>query len=195
MLLREGKPARLVERKPEEERNFRMLGLLTSKPVLYVCNVEEGSADDGNSFSKQVFEQAKKEGAVAVVISAKIESEIATLSREERAEFLETLGLEEAGLDRLIRAGYKLLDLITYFTVGPKEARAWTIDRGTKAPGAAGVIHTDFEKGFIRAETIAYDDYVALNGEAGARDAGKLRLEGKEYVVADGDVMHFRFNT
>src|SRR5918995_542902 len=151
-------------------------------------------AKDGNSFSKQVFEHAKKEGAVAVVISAKIESEIATLSREERAEFLETLGLEEAGLDRLIRAGYQLLDLITYFTVGPKEARAWTIHRGTKAPAAAGVIHTDFEKGFIRAETIAYADYVALDGEAGARDAGKLRLEGKEYVVADGDVMHFRFN-
>ena len=194
VLLREGKPARFLERKPEEERAFNMLGLLTSKPVLYVCNVEEGSAKDGNSFSKQVFEHAKKEGAVAVVISAKIESEIATLSREERAEFLETLGLEEAGLDRLIRAGYQLLDLITYFTVGPKEARAWTIHRGTKAPAAAGVIHTDFEKGFIRAETIAYADYVALNGEAGARDAGKLRLEGKEYVVADGDVMHFRFN-
>ena len=195
VLLRDGKPTRLLERKVEEERNFRMLGLLTSKPVLYVCNVEESSARDGNNFSKQVFEQAKKEGAVAVVISAKIESEIATLSREERVEFLETLGLEEAGLDRLIRAGYQLLDLITYFTVGPKEARAWTIDRGTKAPGAAGVIHTDFEKGFIRAETIAFDDYVTLNGEAGARDAGKLRLEGKEYIVADGDVMHFRFNT
>ena len=195
VLLRDGKPARFLERKPEEERAFGMLGLLTSKPVLYVCNVEEGSAKDGNGFSKQVFEHAKKEGAVAVVISAKIEAEIATLSREERAEFLETLGLEEAGLDRLIRAGYELLDLITYFTAGPKEARAWTIHRGTKAPAAAGVIHTDFEKGFIRAETIAYDDYVALNGEAGARDAGKLRLEGKEYVVADGDVMHFRFNT
>ena len=172
-----------------------MLGLLTSKPVLYVCNVEEGAAATGNSFSQAVFEHAKKEGAVAVVISAKIESEIATLSREERADFLETLGLEEAGLDRLIRAGYDLLHLITYFTVGPKEARAWTITKGTKAPGAAGVIHTDFEKGFIRAETIAYDDYVALGGESGARDAGKLRLEGKEYVVADGDVMHFRFNT
>ena len=194
-LLRDGQPTRGMERKPEEERNFRMLGLLTSKPVLYVCNVEEGSAARGNHFSQAVFEHAKKEGAVAVVISAKIESEIATLSREERADFLETLGLEEAGLDRLIRAGYDLLHLITYFTVGPKEARAWTITKGTKAPGAAGVIHTDFEKGFIRAETIAYDDYVALNGEAGARDAGKLRLEGKEYVVADGDVMHFRFNT
>src|SRR5437868_130777 len=160
-----------------------------------ITHVEEASAREGNGFSRQVVERAKEENAVAVVISAKIESEIATLSREERAEFLETLGLEEAGLDRLIRAGYQLLDLITYFTVGPKEARAWTIDRGTRAPGAAGVIHTDFEKGFIRAETIAYDDYVALNGEAGARDAGKLRLEGKEYIVADGDVMHFRFNT
>jgi ribosome-binding ATPase len=195
VLLRDGMPARLVERKLEEERAFSMLGLLSSKPVLYVCNVEEGSAATGNAFSKAVEEQAAKEGAVAVVISAKIESEIATLSREERVDFLETLGLEEAGLDRLIRAGYRLLDLITYFTVGPKEARAWTIHRGTKAPQAAGVIHTDFEKGFIRAETIAYDDYVTLNGEAGARDAGKLRLEGKEYVVADGDVMHFRFNT
>jgi ribosome-binding ATPase len=195
VLLREGKPARLVERKAEEERAFGMLGLLSSKPVLYVCNVEEGSAASGNLFSKAVQDQAAKEGAIAVVISAKIESEIATISRDERADFLETLGLEEAGLDRLIRAGYTLLDLITYFTVGPKEARAWTIYRGTKAPGAAGVIHTDFEKGFIRAETIAYEDYVALGGEAGARDAGKLRLEGKEYVVADGDVMHFRFNT
>jgi GTP-binding protein YchF len=172
-----------------------MLGLLTSKPVLYVCNVEEGAAGEGNEYSKRVADHAAKEGAVAVAISAKIESEIATLSRAERAEFLETLGLKEAGLDRLIRAGYALLHLITYFTVGPKEARAWTITEGTKAPQAAAVIHTDFEKGFIRAETIAYEDYVALNGEAGARDAGKLRLEGKEYVVADGDVMHFRFNT
>jgi GTP-binding protein YchF len=193
VLLGDGKPARLLERKAEEERAFAMLGLLTSKPVLYVCNVEEASARDGNNFSKEVFKRAKEEGAVAVVISAKIESEIATLSREERKEFLDTLGLEEAGLDRLIRAGYQLLDLITYFTAGPKEARAWTIHRGTRAPAAAGVIHTDFEKGFIRAETIAYADYVALNGEAGARDAGKLRLEGKDYAVADGDVMHFRF--
>ncbi|HWW48901.1 MAG TPA: redox-regulated ATPase YchF [Xanthobacteraceae bacterium] len=192
-LLRDGKPARFLERKPEEERAFRMLGLLTSKPVLYVCNVEEGSAATGNAFSARVAEHAAKEGAVAVAISAKIESEIATLSREERAEFLETLELEEAGLDRLIRAGYSLLDLITYFTVGPKEARAWTITKGTRAPQAAGVIHTDFEKGFIRAETTAYDDYVAFGGEAGAREAGRLRLEGKEYVVADGDVMHFRF--
>ncbi|WP_322514230.1 redox-regulated ATPase YchF [Rhodopseudomonas palustris] len=195
LLLREGRPARFLERKPEEERAFRMLGLLTSKPVLYVCNVEEGSAAEGNAFSQAVMARAKEEGAVAVVISAKIESEIATLSRVERVDFLDTLGLHEAGLDRLIRAGYELLHLITYFTVGPKEARAWTITKGTKAPQAAAVIHTDFEKGFIRAETIAYDDYVGLGGEAGARDGGKLRLEGKEYVVADGDVMHFRFNT
>ncbi len=194
-LLRDGKPARFLERKPEEERAFRMLGLLTSKPVLYVCNVEEGSAGTGNSFSEAVMARAKEEDAVAVVISAKIESEIATLSRAERTDFLDTLGLHEAGLDRLIRAGYELLHLITYFTVGPKEARAWTITKGTKAPQAAAVIHTDFEKGFIRAETIAFNDYVSLGGEAGARDAGKLRLEGKEYVVADGDVMHFRFNT
>jgi GTP-binding protein YchF len=194
-LLREGKPARMVERKAEEERAFRMLGLMTSKPVVYVCNVEEGSARDGNEFSRRVEARAREEGAVSVVISAKIESEIATLSREERTDFLETLGLEEAGLDRLIRAGYELLHLITYFTVGPKEARAWTINRGTKAPQAAGVIHTDFERGFIRGETISYDDYVTLGGESGARDAGKLRLEGKEYVVADGDVMHFRFAT
>src|SRR6184192_106096 len=195
VLLREGKPARFLERKPEEERAFRMLGLLTSKPVLYVCNVEEGSAAEGNTFSKLVMQHADKEGAVAVAISAKIESEIATLSREERVEFLDTLGLEEAGLDRLIRAGYQLLELITYFTVGPKEARAWTITRGTKAPQAAAVIHSDFERGFIRAETIAYDDYVSLGGEAGAQAAGKMRLEGKTYVVADGDVMHFRFAT
>jgi GTP-binding protein YchF len=194
-LLREGKPARLVERKPEEEKAFAMLGLLTAKPVLYVCNVEEASAATGNDFSRRVEARAKEEGAVSVVISAKIESEIAVLSREERAEYLEAVGLKEAGLDRLIRAGYDLLHLVTYFTVGPKEARAWTITKGTKAPQAAGVIHTDFERGFIRAETIAYDDYIALGGEAGARDAGKLRLEGKDYVVADGDVLHFRFAT
>ncbi|MCL2716718.1 MAG: redox-regulated ATPase YchF [Alphaproteobacteria bacterium] len=195
VLLREGKPARLVERRPEEERGFAMLGLLSSKPVLYVCNVEEASAASGNAFSCAVEGRAAEENAVAVVISARIESEIATLSREERTEFLDTLGLHEAGLDRVIRAGYRLLNLITYFTVGPKEARAWTIHRGTRAPQAAAVIHTDFEKGFIRAETIAYDDYVTLGGEAGTRDAGRLRLEGKEYIVADGDIMHFRFNT
>ena len=194
-LLREGKPARLVERKPEEERTFHMLGLLTAVPVLYVCNVEEASAATGNAFSQKVEARAKAEGAAAVVISAKIESEIAVLSRGERSEYLGAVGLNEAGLDRLIRAGYGLLDLVTFFTVGPKETRAWTITRGAKAPQAAGVIHTDFERGFIRAETIAYDDYVAGGGEAGARDAGKLRLEGKDYVVQDGDVMHFRFAT
>jgi ribosome-binding ATPase len=192
-LLRDGKPARHTERKPEEEKLFHSLGLLTSLPVLYVCNVDEGSAASGNAFSKKVEERAKAEGAAAVVISAKIEAEIAVLSREERADYLEAVGLTEAGLDRLIRAGYALLHLVTYFTAGPKEARAWTITQGTKAPQAAGVIHTDFEQGFIRAETIGYDDYVTCQGEAGARDAGKMRLEGKEYVVHDGDVMHFRF--
>src|SRR5690606_29266552 len=194
-LLRDGKPARLVERKPEEERAFAMLGLLTSKPVLYVCNVDEASARDGNAFSARVFARAAEEGAKAVVVSAKIESEIAVLPEEEQAEYLAAIDLEEPGLNRVIRAGYELLGLITYFAGGPKEARAWTITRGTKAPQAAGVIHSDFEKGFIRAETIAYDDYVALKGEAGARDAGKLRLEGKDYEVADGDVLHFRFAT
>jgi GTP-binding protein YchF len=194
-LLSEGKPARLVVRKDEEELAFRMLGLITAKPVLYVCNVEEGSAATGNEYSKKVEEKAKSEGALSVVISAKIESEIAMLPISEREEYLKAVGLTEPGLDRLIRAGYELLHLVTYFTVGPKETRAWTIARGTRAPQAAAVIHTDFEKGFIRAETIAYNDYVALNGEAGARDAGKLRLEGKDYVVADGDVLHFRFAT
>jgi len=192
-LLRDGKPARLVELKPHEKRAFEMLGLLTSKPVLYVCNVEEGSADKGNAFSEKVFGRAKEEGARAVVVSAKIESEIAVLSAEEQKEYLEAIGLEEPGLNRVIREGYALLGLITYFTVGPKEARAWTIETGTKAPAAAGVIHTDFEKGFIRAETVGFADYVAYKGEAGAREAGKFRLEGKEYVVADGDVLHFRF--
>ena len=191
--LREGKPARLVERKPEEERTFRLLGLLTSKPVLYVCNVEESAADKGNAYSARVFERAAKEGAKAVVVSAKIESEIALLPPQEQAEYLASVGLTEPGLNRVIRAGYELLGLVTFFTAGPKEARAWTLNQGAKAPQAAGVIHTDFEKGFIRAETIAYADYVALEGEAGARDAGKLRLEGKDYVVADGDVLHFRF--
>jgi hypothetical protein len=195
VLLREGKPARMVQRKPDEEKLFHSLGLLTSAPVLYACNVEEASAATGNEFSRRVEERAKEEGAVAVVISAKIESEIATLPPEERADYLEAVGLKETGLDRLIRAGYGLLHLVTYFTVGPKETRAWTITQGTKGPQAAGVIHTDFEKGFIRAETIGYDDYIATGGEVGARDAGKMRLEGKEYVVADGDVMHFRFAT
>jgi GTP-binding protein YchF len=193
VLLREGKPARMVARAVEEERSFRMLGLLSSKPVLYVCNVEEASADKGNVYSDKVKTRAAEEGAKVVVISAKIESEIAVLPEVDRRDYLDAVGLTEPGLNRVIRAGYELLDLVTYFTAGPKEARAWTITRGTRAPQAAGVIHTDFEKGFIRAETIAYDDYVALKGEAGARDGGKLRLEGKEYVVKDGDVLHFRF--
>ncbi|KAB2941413.1 MAG: redox-regulated ATPase YchF [Hyphomicrobium sp.] len=192
-LLREGKPARLADIAPEERPVFDALQLLTAKPVLYVCNVDEASAATGNKYSAAVEKRAAQEGAGCVVISAKIESEFAGLAADERAEFLKDLGLDEPGLSRLIRAGYKLLDLVTYFTVGPKEARAWTITRGTKAPQAAGVIHTDFEKGFIRAETIAYDDYVGLGGEVGAKDAGKMRLEGKEYVVKDGDVMHFRF--
>ena len=194
VLLREGKPARLAPITAEEMPFFRGLQLLTSKPVLYVCNVDEASAATGNAFSKKVEERAKAEGAQTVVISAKIESEFAGLAPEDRDAFLAEMGLSEAGLNRLIRAGYSLLDLVTYFTVGPKEARAWTITRGTKAPAAAGVIHTDFEKGFIRAETIVYNDYSALNGEVGAKEAGKMRLEGKEYVVQDGDVMHFKFN-
>lgn len=192
-LLREGKPARMVQLADEEKPLFRSLQLLTAKPVVYVCNVEESAAATGNKYSALVADRAKAEGAACVVISAKIESEFAGLPPEDREAFLADLGLEEAGLNKLIRAGYALLDLITYFTVGPKEARAWTITEGTKAPQAAAVIHTDFEKGFIRAETIAYDDYVALKGEAGARDAGKMRLEGKEYIVRDGDVLHFRF--
>ena len=194
-LLREGKPARFVERKPEEEDLFHSLGLLTSMPVLYACNVDEASAATGNDFSRKVEERAKQEGAVAVVISAKIESEIAMLPSGERADYLAAVGLKETGLDRLVRAGYALLHLVTYFTAGPKETRAWTITQGTKAPKAAGVIHSDFERGFIRVETIGYDDYIAAGGEAGAREAGKMRLEGKDYVVADGDVMHFRFAT
>jgi GTP-binding protein YchF len=193
VLLREGKPARLAEVKAEEEKLFSQLGLMTAKPVLYVCNVEEASAKEGNALSAQVFERAKLEGAKAVVVSAKIESEIAVLPPEEQEEYLEAIDLDEPGLNRVIRAGYDLLNLVTYFTVGPKEARAWTITRGTKAPAAAGVIHSDFEKGFIRAETVAYDDYVKFKGEAGAREAGRFRLEGKDYVVQDGDVLHFRF--
>ena len=192
-VLREGKPARVAQVSADERRAFEQLGLLSSKPVLYVCNVEEASADKGNGFSDKVKARAAEEGAVAVVVSAKIESEIAVLPPDEQTDYLEAVGLEEPGLNRVIRAGYALLRLVTYFTVGPKEARAWTIEQGTKGPQAAGVIHTDFEKGFIRAETVAYADYIANNGEAGAREAGKFRLEGKEYVVQDGDVLHFRF--
>jgi ribosome-binding ATPase len=195
VLLREGKPARITERTADEEKIFQGLGLLSSKPVLYVCNVEEAAADKGNDFSDKVKAFAKSEGNVAVVVSAKIESEIALMAQADQKDFLDAVGLAEPGLNRVIRAGYELLGLFTYFTVGPKEARAWTITQGTKAPAAAGVIHTDFEKGFIRSETIAYDDYVAGKGESGSKLAGKFRLEGKEYVVADGDVMHFRFNT
>ena len=191
--LREGKPARMADITPEERVAFAALQLLTSKPVVYVCNVEESSAANGNAYSAKVAERAKTEGAAHVVISAKIESEFAGLPAEDRQEFLAEMGLEEPGLNRLIRAGYQLLDLVTYFTIGPKEARAWTITRGTKAPQAAGVIHTDFEKGFIRAETIGYEDYISGGGEVGAKEAGKMRLEGKEYVVKDGDIMHFRF--
>jgi GTP-binding protein YchF len=194
-LLREGKPARLLVRKPEEAQAFHALGLLTALPVLYVCNVDEASAATGNDFSRRVEARAKEEGAGSVVISAKIESEIAVLPPAERADYLAAVGLKEPGLNRLIRAGYALLDLVTFFTAGPKEARAWTVTRGQRAPQAAGTIHTDFEKGFIRAETISYDDYVACGGETGAKEAGKMRLEGKDYVVADGDVMHFRFAT
>ncbi|HEX8486270.1 redox-regulated ATPase YchF [Sphingomonas sp.] len=194
-LLRAGSPARLTVPKDEEEaRIFAQAQLLTAKPVLYVCNVDEGHAAQGNDFSARVFAKAAAEGAQAVVVSAAIEAEIATMAPEDRAEFLSDLGLAETGLTRVIRAGYTLLDLLTFFTVGPKEARAWTVHKGARAPQAAGEIHTDFERGFIRAETIAYDDYVACKGESGARDAGKLRQEGKDYVVHDGDVMLFRFN-
>jgi hypothetical protein len=194
-LLREGRPARLADLTPEEREPYRQLGLMTAKPVLYVCNVDEGSAAAGNRFSAAAGEMAKRQGAGSVVISARIEEEVAQLPAGEREEFLSSLGLEEPGLNRLIRAGYALLGLITFFTAGPKEARAWTVTKGSRAPQGAGVIHTDFEHGFIRAETIAFGDYVTNNGEAGARDAGKFRLEGKDYVIADGDVMHFRFNT
>jgi hypothetical protein len=192
--LEQGRPARTVAVDGEDRKAWRMLQLLTSKPILYVCNVAEDEAATGNAQSQRVAEMAAAQGAGTVVISARIEEEIAQLDAGEAAEFLETLGLEEAGLDRLIKAGYELLGLQTYFTVGPKEARAWTITRGTLAPQAAGVIHGDFERGFIRAETIAYDDYVALNGEQGAKDAGKMRVEGKGYEVKDGDVLHFLFN-
>jgi GTP-binding protein YchF len=179
----------------DDAKAWAMLQLLTSKPTLYVCNVEEEAADKGNALSDAVAVRAAADDAKSVVISAQIESEVAMLDAAERADFLETLGLEEPGLNRLIREAYSLLGLQTYFTVGPKEARAWTISTGMTAPQSAGVIHTDFEKGFIRAETIAYPDYVRLNGETGAKEAGKMRLEGKEYVVQDGDVMHFRFTS
>ncbi len=191
-LLREGKPARLtVPGDDDQARALAQAQLLTAKPVLYVCNVDEDSAADGNAESARVFAKAAAEGAQAVVVSAAIESELTGMEAEERMAFLEEMGLSETGLARVVRAGYRLLDLLTFFTVGPKEARAWTVHKGATAPNAAGVIHSDFEKGFIRAETVAYDDYVTLGGEARAREAGKLRAEGKAYVVQDGDVMHF----
>ncbi|HSQ96742.1 MAG TPA: redox-regulated ATPase YchF [Croceibacterium sp.] len=194
-LLRQGKPARLTEPKDDEEaRVFAQAQLLTAKPVLYVCNVAEEDAATGNAMTEKVFAKAAAEGAQAVVVSAAIESEIVAMDADDRAEYLAELSLTESGLARVIRAGYQLLGLNTFFTVGPKEARAWTFHKGAKAPQAAGEIHTDFERGFIRAETIAYDDYVKFGGEAGAREAGKLRQEGKEYLVQDGDVLHFKFN-
>ncbi|SDD80204.1 hypothetical protein SAMN05421538_102461 [Paracoccus isoporae] len=192
--LEAGRPARTVDVADDDRKAWNMLQLLTAKPVLYVCNVAEDEAATGNDYSAQVAKMAEEQGAGHVVISAKIEEEISQLDAGEAEMFLSEMGLEEAGLDRLIRAGYDLLGLQTYFTVGPKEARAWTIRQGTLAPAAAGVIHGDFERGFIRAETVAYDDYVAGNGEAGAREAGKLRVEGKSYEVKDGDVLHFLFN-
>ncbi len=194
-VLRDGKPARHVEISDDEQKPFKELQLLTSKPALYICNVDEDAAADGNEMTKTVEEYAKAQNARAVIISAEIESELSQLEDDEQAEYLETMGLEEPGLNRIIREGYKLLNLQTYFTVGPKEARAWTVTVGTKAPQAAGVIHTDFERGFIRAQTIAYDDFVELGGEAAAKEAGKARDEGKEYVVKDGDIMLFKFNT
>lgn len=193
--LEDGKPARTVQVDTEDAKAWNMLQLLTSKPILYVCNVGEDEAGTGNAHSEAVAKMAAEQGAAAVVISAQIEEEIAQLEEDEAAEFLSELGLEEAGLNRLIRAGYELLGLQTYFTAGPKEARAWTIPAGTLAPQAAGVIHGDFEKGFIRAETIGYDDYVTLGGEGPAKEAGKMRAEGKSYMVKDGDVLHFLFNT
>jgi ribosome-binding ATPase len=195
VLLREGKPARLVEpADTEEARLLKQAQLLTAKPVLYVCNVEEASAAAGNRHSEAVARMAAAEGAKSVIVSAAIEAEVAQLPPEDRGAFLSDLGLVETGLSRVIRAGYDLLGLITFFTAGPKEARAWTVPVGAKAPEAAGVIHTDFEKGFIRAETIGFQDYVSLGGETGAKDAGRMRLEGKDYLVQDGDVLLFRFN-
>ena len=192
--LRDGKPARAVTFEPEQQRILHTLGLITSKPVLYVCNVEESSAGTGNRFSQQVEAFARAQGAASVVVSAAIEAEVAQLGDEaEKQEFLGSLGLAETGLTRVIRAGYELLGLLTFFTVGPKETHAWTVRRGSKAPQAAGVIHTDFEKGFIRAETIAYDDFVAAGSEAAVRENGRMRLEGSDYLVQDGDIFHFRF--
>ncbi len=193
--LQDGRPARSIALAPEQQGQLRLLQLLTAKPVLYIANVDEDAAATGDEASRRVADYAATQGAQTVMVSAAIEAELAQLADlAERREFLATLGLEETGLDRVIRTGYSLLDLITYFTAGPKESRAWTVTRGTKAPQAAAVIHTDFEKGFIRAETIPYADFVACGGEQGAKDSGKMRLEGADYIVHDGDVMHFRFN-
>jgi len=192
--LREGRPARSVEVPNESKAGWKQLQLLTQKPVLYVCNVDEHAAASGNRYSATVAERAKSEGAETVIISAAIEAEAAELDNPDRREFLAHLGLEETGLARVIRAGFRLLDLITFFTAGPKEAHAWTVRKGAKAAEAAGVIQTDFERGFISAETIAYEDYVACGGEQGAKEAGKMRLEGRDYIVQDGDVFYFRFN-
>lgn len=195
VLLQDGKPVRLLELKDDEKEPFKRLQLLTSKPVLYVCNVNEDEAVTGNGFTQKVITYAKTEGAQTVIISVAIEAEVSTLeSEEDKIEFLKSLGLEETGLNRVIRAGHDLLHLITFFTIGPKEARAWTVHQGAKAPEAAGAIHSDFERGFICAETIAYEDYVTCQGETGAKAQGKLRQEGKNYLVKDGDVFHFRFN-
>lgn len=193
-LLQEGVPARKLDVKDDEKYLFKQLQLITSKPILYVCNVSEDDVNKGNSYVDQVKNYAKNEGANVVLVSAAIEAEVATLSPDEQKEFLDSLGFEEAGLKKVIRSGYQLLDLLTFFTVGPKEARAWTVRKNAKAPEAAGVIHSDFERGFICAETVSCVDYIECNGEQGAKASGKLRLEGKEYVVQDGDVFHFRFN-
>jgi GTP-binding protein YchF len=194
-VLREGQPARAAKIVEEQKNDFQQLQLITGKPVLYICNVDEGSAVDGNQHTRAVAEMAAEIGAAAVIVSAEIESEVAQLEDlEERVEFLEGLGLSETGLSRVIRAGYELLDLITFFTCGPKETRAWTVAQGATAPKAAGRIHSDFQKGFIRAETIAYDDYLEFSGEQGAKDAGRMRQEGRDYITKDGDVMLFRFN-
>lgn len=195
VVLGKGEPARKVEISESEQKTFRMLGLITSKPIMYVCNVSEDDAATGNELTAKIEQKAKNENAACVIISAAIEEEISALeNEEEKAEFLESIGLEETGLSRIIKSGYELLDLVTFFTIGPKEAHAWTLRKKLKAPSAAGVIHTDFEKGFIRAETISCNDFIACNGEQGAKDNGKMRLEGKDYVVNDGDVFHFRFN-
>jgi hypothetical protein len=195
LLLNQGHPARNLETTEEEKKTFHTLQLITSKPIMYVCNVGEDEASSGNEFSERIIKRSQEENKPAVIISARIEEEISSLeSEDEKQEFLETIGLQEAGLSRIIRAGYDLLGLITFFTIGPKEAHAWTVKKGTNAAKTAAVIHTDFEKGFIRAETIAYNDYLAHKGETGSKEAGKMRLEGKEYLTQDGDIMHFRFN-